>query len=131
MNKQQQQKAFQQYNKNRIITASPGELVLFLYEGCIKFCNIAKTAIEKKDYYETNENLKKAQAIIRELQCTLNFDYKVANDFNNIYNYLLPRLIEANIKKDINILEECLEHLRTLKDTWKKIMRINKEKKNT
>lgn len=129
MNKQQREKAFQQYNKNKIMTATPAELVLLLYEGCIKFCNIAKTAIEKKDYYETNENLKKAQAIIRELQCTLNFDYEVANDFNNIYNYLLPRLIEANIKKDINILEECLEHLRTLKDTWKEIMRINKEKK--
>ena len=127
MNKQQQQRAFQQYNRNRIITASPGELVLFLYEGCIKFCNIAKTAIENKDYYEANENLKKSQAIIRELQGTLNFDYEVANDFDNIYSYLLPRLVEANIKKDTEILEECLEHLITLKDTWKEIMKINKE----
>ena len=115
--------AYRQYLKNQIMTATSAELVLLLYDGYIKFCNMAKSAIEKKDYYEANENIKKAEKIIIELQSTLNHKYEVAKDFDNIYNYVLPRLIEANIKKDNKILEECIEHIRTLRDAWKQIMK--------
>lgn len=65
------------YQKNAVMTASPAELTLMLYEGAIKFCNIALIGLEKQDYEKTNTNLKKAQAIIMELRATLDHKYPV------------------------------------------------------
>jgi len=117
--------AYAQYNRNRILTASPAELTLMLYDGAIKFCNIAIMGIEQDDIQKTHNNIMKVQHIIEEFQITLNFKYEVANDFNNVYNYLMKRLREANLKKDKAILEEVLEHLHTMRDTWKEVMRLN------
>ena len=113
------------YTNNRIMTASPAELTLMLYDGAIKFCNIALGAIEDNDIVKAHKNLIKAQNIIVEFQATLDFQYPVAEDFNNVYEYLLKRLVEANLKKDVEILEEVLKHLRTMRDTWKEVMRLN------
>lgn len=110
------------YNTNKILTASPAELTLMLYEGAIKFCNIAIAAIEQKDIEKAHNNIKKVEDIIVEFQCTLNHKYKVAEDFDNVYKYLKQRLVEANIHKDKEILEEVLGHLRTMRDTWKQVM---------
>ena len=111
------------YANNKIMTATPAELTLMLYEGAIKFCNIAEVAIEKKDVQKAHDNIVKAQRIIEEFQATLNHKYAVAEDFDNVYKYLLQRMVEANIKKDTEILEEVLGHLRTMRDTWKEIMK--------
>ena len=116
------------YANSRIMTASPAELTLMLYEGAIKFCNIAIVAIEKKEIEKAHTNIKKVQNIILEFQATLDHKYAVAEDFNNVYKYLLQRLVEANFKKDIQILEEVLGHLRTMRDTWKEVMRLNATK---
>lgn len=115
--------AYAQYNNNKIMTASPAELTLMLYDGAIKFCNIAMLGIEKNDIEKTHNNIMKVQRIIEEFQITLNFDYPIANDFNNVYNYLIKRLREANIKKDKEILEEVQMHLHTMRDTWKEVMK--------
>lgn len=111
------------YANNRIMTASPAELTLMLYEGAIKFCNIAADAIEKKDVAKAHENIVKVENIIEEFRATLNHKYPVAEDFENVYAYLSQRLVEANVKKDREILEEVLEHLRTMRDTWKEVMK--------
>lgn len=116
------QNAYAAYNNNKILTASPGELTLMLYEGAIKFCNIAVVAIEKKEIEKAHVNITKVKNIITEFQATLNFDYPVAKDFDNVYRYVFDRLVEANIKKDPEILEEVLVHLRTMRDTWKEVM---------
>ena len=110
------------YAKNKIMTASPAELTLMLYEGAIKFCNIAVVAIENKDYAKANTNIQKAERIIGEFKATLNHKYATAKDFDAVYDYLLDRLIQANMKKDPEILEEVLKHLRTMRDTWKEVM---------
>ena len=120
--------AYSQYNNNKVLTASPAELTLMLYEGAIKFCNIAIIGIEQKDIQKANNNILKAERIIEEFQITLDFKYAIANDFNNVYNYLMKRLREANVKKDKEILEEVLEHLRTMRDTWKEVMRLNNQR---
>lgn len=120
----QMNQAYAQYNNNKIMTASPGELTLMLYEGAIKFCNIAIVGIEKHDVEKAHNNIMKTQRIIEEFQITLNRNYKVAEDFDRVYNYLLKRLREANAKKDKEILEEVLVHLRDMRDTWKEVMRI-------
>jgi len=114
------------YKDTKILTASPAELTLMLYEGAIKFCNIAQIAIEKKDYEKANTNLVKAQRIIKELRITLDFKYPVANQFDVVYDYIYQRLINANIKKDNAILEEALGYIREMRDTWKEVMKLAK-----
>ncbi len=111
------------YANNKIMTASPAELTLMLYEGAIKFCNIAITAVEQKDIRKAHDNIMKTERIIEEFQATLDHKYPVAKDFDEVYTYLMMRLTEANMKKDKEILEEVLKHLRTMRDTWKEVMR--------
>ena len=122
--------AYAQYNNNKVLTASPAELTLMLYEGMIKFCNIAETAIEQNDVQKAHTNIIKVQHIIDYLRQTLDMKYPVAQDFERIYEYLSKRLIEANMKKDIEILKEVNEHLHSVRDTWKEVMQINRAKGN-
>lgn len=95
---------------------------MLLYDGAIKFANIAAVAIEKGDIEKAHNNIRKTENIIREFQATLDHKYAVAKDFDAVYTYLLQRLLEANMKKDKDILEEVLGHLRTMRDTWKEVM---------
>lgn len=113
------------YANSKIMTASPAELTLMLYDGAIKFCNIAIMGIEEKDIEKAHNNIIKVERILREFLNTLDHKYPVAKDFENVYNYLIQRLHEANIKKDAEILQEVLKHLRTMRDTWKEVMRLN------
>ena len=119
-------RGYDAYAKNKILTASPAELTLMLYEGAIKFCNIAIAAIEEKNVETAHNNITKVENIIAEFLSTLDHKYPVAKDFENVYNYLMERLLEANLKKDKEILEEVLTHLRTMRDTWKEVMEQNK-----
>ena len=120
---------YDQYQKSKILTASPAELTLMLYEGAIKFGNIAIAAMrkEKKDIETAHVNIVKVQKIIEEFRCTLNWDYPVAQDFDNVYVYLLQRLLQANMAKDPEIMEEVVGHLRTMRDTWVEVMNKNKK----
>lgn len=115
------------YAKNKILTASPAELTLMLYEGAIKFTNIGIVAIEKNDIPKANTNIQKAERIIAELRGTLDMKYEVAKDFDNVYEYIGWCLLQGNVKKDIPKLEEALKHMRTMRDTWKEVMELNKQ----
>lgn len=114
---------YEQYQKNKILTASPAEVTLMLYEGAIKFCNIAIMAIDQHDVEKAHVNIRKTQRIIEEFRNTLDHKYPIAEEFEKIYVYVLRRLFEANIKKDKAILEEVNTHLRSLRDTWKEVMK--------
>ena len=118
---------FAEYTTNKILTASPAEVTLMLYEGAIKFVNIAIVAIEHGEIEKAHINIKKTQRIIEEFRNTLDHKYPVAEDFDRIYVYLLQRLLEANIKKDTEILEEINMHIRSVRDTWKEVMRKNNQ----
>lgn len=119
---------YAQYNNSKVMTASPAELTLMLYEGAIRFCNMAINGIEQKDIEKSHNNIVKAENIIDYLQATLDMKYPVAEHFNDIYNYLQQRLVQANLKEDVEILQEVCEHIRSVRDTWKEVMRINREK---
>lgn len=119
---------YAKYNNSKVLTASPAELTLMLYEGAIKFCNIAIVGIEQGDIQKAHTNIRKVEKIVEEFRSTLDTKYAVAEDFDRVYVYLLKRLLEANVKKDKAILEEVNMHLRSMRDTWKEVMRINKEK---
>lgn len=119
-------KGYAAYANNKVMTATPGELTLMLYEGAIKFCNLAIEACDNKDIEKAHKNIMKVEEVIEEFQATLNHKYPVAKDFDNVYKYLMQRLREANITKDSEILQEVLQHLRTMRDTWKEVMRKSK-----
>lgn len=120
--------AYAQYNNSKILTASPAELTLMLYEGAIKFCNIAIVAVENNDIPKAHTNIVKTEKIIDHFRATLDMKYPVAQDFDRVYVYLQRRLLEANLKKDKEILEEVCTHIRSMRDTWKEVMRINRER---
>lgn len=119
------QNPYSQYNNSKVLTASPAELTLMLYEGAIKFCNIAIMGIEQGDIQKAHTNIVKTQKIIDEFRATLDMKYPVAQDFDRVYVYLQKRLIDANLTKDKEIVEEIATHLRSMRDTWKEVMRIN------
>lgn len=116
------------YKNNTIQTASPAELTLMLYDGAIKFCNIALGALENNDIQKANNNIIKAENIIVEFRSTLDFKYPVAQDFDRVYDWIYRRLVEANIKKDSAVLEDALRLIREMRDTWKEVMRLNRVK---
>ena len=112
------------YLDNKVKTASPAELTLMLYDGSIKFCNIAIMAIEENDNSKANTNIIKAQKIMLELRSSLDHKYEISKNLDLLYEYIYSELIEANMKKDKNVLDEVLESLRELRDTWKEAMII-------
>ena len=119
--------AYAQYNNNKVMTASTAELTLMLYEGAIKFCNLAEAGIESKDIQKAHTNIIKVEKIIDYLRQTLDMKYEVAQDFERIYSYLSERLVEANIKKDLEILKEVNMHLHAVRDNWKEVMKAVKQ----
>ena len=118
-------KAAMQYQRNAVQTASPAKLTLMLYDGAVKFANIALEAIEEGNIEKAHNNIVKVQNIIVEFRSTLDMKYPVAKDFDVVYDYIYRRLVEANMKKDKAILEEALRHIKTMRDTWKEVMRLN------
>ena len=121
--------AYAQYNNSKVLSASPGELTLMLYDGLIRFCNLAEVAVEKKDISKAHTNIMKMQRIIDYLRQTLDMNYPVAEDFERMYIYLSQRLVDANMKKDLEILQEINGQLHAIRDNWKEVMHINKEQK--
>lgn len=117
--------AYAQYANNKVMAASPAELTLMLYEGAIKFCNIAEVAIEKKDMDKAHTNIVKVEKIIEYLRNTLDMSYPVAQDFENMYSYLDRRLVEANVQKDVEIVKEVNEHMHAIRDNWIQVMKKN------
>jgi flagellar secretion chaperone FliS len=122
------QQYHQVYKQNSVSTASPGELTLMLYNGCLNFLNKAKLAIRENNIQERNMNLQKAQRIIQELMVTLNQEYEIAKQMMVMYEYLNRRLIEANINNDLSIVEEVEGFVTEFRDTWKEVIRLNRQK---
>lgn len=113
------------YQGTKVNTASPAELTLMLYEGAIKFCNIAMLGFETSDFEKVNNNIIKVQNIITEFRATLDFKYPTAKDFDVIYEYINSLLVQANVKKDKEQLDLALTQLREMRDLWKEIMKKN------
>ena len=118
---------YEQYKQQSVMTATPAELTLMLYNGCIKFIKQAKLAIDKKDIEKAGNTILRAQDIIQELMATLNTDYDISNNLYALYDYMYQRLIDANISKDKAPLDETLELITELRDTWTQVIKINRK----
>lgn len=112
------------YKEQSVNTATPEELTLMLYNGCIKFINIAELAMEDKDISKANENIQKAQAIINELNITLNMDIEISENLRTLYDFVNSRLVDANISKDRKPLEDAKGIVTDMRDTWKQAMAL-------
>ncbi|WP_404322641.1 flagellar export chaperone FliS [Cytobacillus firmus] len=119
---------YQSYQQNSVNTASPGELTLMLYNGCLKFIHQAKKAIEEKNIEMKNTNIQKAQSIIQELMVTLNMDIEVSKNIMSLYDFMNRSLMEANIKNDVSILAEVEGLVTEFRDTWKEVIQVNRQK---
>lgn len=120
--------AAQAYKNNSIKTASPAELTLMLYNGAIKFINMALAAIDDSDMEKAHINIRKSQNIIEELWSSLDHKYPVWGDFDRVYKYIYDKLVEGNVHKDKEALEEALKRTREMRDTWQEVMKQNKGK---
>ena len=97
-------------------------LSAFIYKKLIPFIN---AKIDEKNIEKAHKNIMKAEDIILELRGTLEMKYPVAEEFDKVYDYIYRRLVEANMKKDKEILQDALKHIKTMRDTWKEVMRLN------
>ncbi|WP_059041708.1 flagellar export chaperone FliS [Paenibacillus rubinfantis] len=109
---------YQKYQQTQLQTAPPAQLLLMLYDGAIRFVRTGISGIDEKNYEKTNTNLCKAQAVIHELIAALNFDYPIAKNLSQIYEYMLHQLIVANLKKNTTPANEVLSYLLELREAW-------------
>jgi flagellar protein FliS len=117
------------YRANAVLTASPGRLVLMLYDGALKALQIAHDAFARPEtdmarIQAINTQLLKAQAIIGELQATLNHEAggEFSRNLDRLYDYFLRRLIEANLRKDEKPVAEVERLLRDVRDAWAEML---------
>ncbi|WP_421381436.1 flagellar export chaperone FliS [Bacillus salacetis] len=120
---------YKTYQNNSVTTASPGELTLMLYNGCLKFIQLAKKGIEDKNIEQKNINIQKAQNIVSELMVTLNMDVGVSENIMKLYDFIHRRLVEANIKNDLGALQEAEELITDFRDTWKQVIQLDRQQK--
>ncbi|MGB9840954.1 flagellar export chaperone FliS [Thermovenabulum sp.] len=122
--------AYQQYQQNAILSAPPEKLVLMLYEGALKFLKLAKKSIEERNFVEANNNIIRVEDIVMELNMSLDTNYEISKNLRSLYNFIYEKLIDANIKKDVKILEEVEGILGGLKEAWQEAyLEVMKTKK--
>jgi flagellar protein FliS len=117
-------KAYNQYKENSILTSTPEELTLMLFNGIVKFIMQSQLAIEENQLEKANNAILRAQDIITELQSTLDTRYEISKSMALLYDYMQRRLIDANVSKDSKVLDEVLSYATELRDTWVQAMKI-------
>jgi len=111
-----------QYQKSSIETASREKILIMLYDGAIQFLNKAKIAIANKDIEASHNNLMSAQNIIQEFIDSMDREVapQLAENLISLYEYFIRRLVYANMKKEIEPVDEVLKYMKSLKETWEK-----------
>lgn len=120
--------AYNAYKNNSVNYAPKEQLLLMLVDGAVKFAKIGRQAIIDKDIRKAHENIVKTQDIYYELMETLDVKQggEWANNLTKIYNFIVRRLTDANIKKDVNIMNEVIPLIEDIRDTWNEAYKISK-----
>jgi flagellar protein FliS len=119
-----QQRAYGQYQRAQVETSSPGQLVVLLYQGCLKFAQKGRLAIEAGDFEASRVNLLRAQDIVAELMGGLNLDAgEIAGNLLRLYEYMYQRLVIANVKRDAAAASEVEEMIRSLLPAWEEAVK--------
>lgn len=106
------------YRQQGVLTASPGDLVVMLYDGCIKQVKLARMAIGDRNIEKANTALQKAQDIIMELINSLDMHFSIARDLLDLYQFVLAQLTHINATKDGSAIDGVLEVLTPLREAW-------------
>ena len=114
------------YRNQQIMMASSEQLTLMLYDGAIRFLRASITAIEAKDMEKAHEMNMRTQEIVREFRGTLNMDIELSANWDQLYEFMEYRLVEGNMKKDKAMLQEVLDLLKEMRDTWAEAMKLAK-----
>jgi flagellar protein FliS len=128
---QKNPQAAQQYLKTRVMTATPEQLQIMLYDGAIRFCEQTRLGLENKNYEQIYINITKAQNIITELIGALKPKVypELCEKLGAVYRYVYKRLVEAGTQHNVEALEEATKLLRYQRDTWVMVLdQVSKEK---
>jgi len=125
--------AYQKYKNTQIETANQEKLLIMMYNGAIKFSKQAKEAINRNDYEAVNNSLVRTQAILLELQATLDHQKggEIAENLDALYDYMKRKLTDANVDKEKEPIDEVIDMLNELKETWIEASKKVKKKNNT
>lgn len=118
------------YFSTKVNTTSQEELVVMLFEAAIKFLEQAKIKIEEKDYQEKGNSISKALDIIAELDSSLNSEKggEVAQNLHTLYLFCQSRLLMANLKMDVKIIDEVIGMLKQVGSAFAEIIQSQKLK---
>ncbi|WP_195962674.1 flagellar export chaperone FliS [Clostridium tyrobutyricum] len=121
------QNAYNSYKTNSINYASKDQLLLMLVDGAVKYAKIGKQAIEDKDIKKAHENITRTQDIFYELMATLDVSKAPVwgQNLMNVYRFIVDRLIQANMKKDVKIMDEVIPLVENVKDTWNEAYKLS------
>ena len=113
----------QSYRKTNIITSDPVRLITICYEGAIDSLKRAKQKISEKNYEEKGKAIIKAQDIIEELICALDFEKgnEIANNLDLLYRYMLNRIVQGDLNKDVGPIDEVIGILSELLSAWQEV----------
>lgn len=109
---------YQRYQQQSVMTMTPGEMLLKLYDEVITQLSAVRQFNEEKDYQRSNAALKKAQRILRYLDQTLDPQYEISGSLSALYDYFIRRLVDANLHKDNAPIDEVLPMISDLRDTF-------------
>ncbi len=115
---------YSSYSEQAILTMTPGELLVKLFDETEKCLNLAIMYIESNDVVNSHNNLMKAQRIVKHLEDTLVKDYSFSTDLIKLYDFILTKLQQANIKKDIAIINETIPIISELRQTFAECDRV-------
>jgi len=118
--------SYQQYIRHDVMMATPMELVVMLYTGCIKRLRLGQAALEKSDYEAANAHLQRAQDIVVELIMGLDLNYDIARDLLKIYEFVHRQIVSANAAKDAAMIPPITEIMSTLREAWVRVQKENK-----
>jgi flagellar secretion chaperone FliS len=119
------------YLRTKVMTATPEQLQMMLYDGALRFCDQARFALENKNWEQSNNLIVRVQRIIVEMLASLKHDVspELCGKLSALYNYAYRKLIEANLQRDIAPLEEAAKVLKFQRETWTLLMvKLGKEK---
>lgn len=119
---------YKRYRQTQVETASQLELIIMMYDGAIRFCNQGITAIKEKKYNEANKWLQRAEDIVDELNISLNMEAgEIASHLRSLYDFINSRLVEANIKKDPDLIGQVVGLLTELRSSWAALQKGQKK----
>ncbi|WRS26343.1 flagellar export chaperone FliS [Oscillospiraceae bacterium MB08-C2-2] len=119
---------YAQYKSQSLATLAPGEVLVKLFDECIKQMRLASIGINQRNFAATNDSLTKTQAILTTLASSLDMRYPIAGELKPMYIFLAQQLLKANLKKDSHMIDECISLIKDLREAFSQAEKISRQK---